>query len=69
MDANGSELRRLRQERALSLRELGEIAGLTQDNIWKIETGVTRRPHPKTIRKLADALGVAPLALLQEEPR
>jgi transcriptional regulator with XRE-family HTH domain len=67
MEANGDELRRLRQERVLSLRELGDRANVTQDNVWKIERGITRRPHPKTIRKLAEALGVEPKALLRTD--
>ena len=60
MNVDGQRLRRLREERALSLRELGALADVTQDNIWKIENGKTLRPHPKTIRKLAKALGVEP---------
>ena len=64
VEADGAALRRLRGARAYSLRELADVAGVTQDNIWKIENGVTRRPHPKTVRKLADALGVVPDDLL-----
>jgi transcriptional regulator with XRE-family HTH domain len=67
MDVDGAELSRLRRERAFSLRELAKLAGVTQDNIWKIESGRTRRPHPSTVRKLAGALGVAPIDLLRSE--
>lgn len=64
LDANGDELRRLRVLQGYSLRDLAEKAGVTQDNIWKIERGVTRRPHGKTLRKLAEALGVSVAELL-----
>jgi transcriptional regulator with XRE-family HTH domain len=67
MDVDGAKLNRIRTERAYSLRELAELAGVTQDNIWKIESGRTRRPHPSTVRKLASALGVAPKDLLRSE--
>jgi len=66
MDANGDELRRQRVLQGYSLRDLAKRAGVTQDNIWKIEQGVTRRPHGKTLRKLAEALGVEVRDLLKE---
>ncbi len=55
---DGARLRRLRQERALSLRELGEMTGVAFDTINKLELG-RREAQPRTIRKLAEALGVA----------
>lgn len=65
VEADGAALRRWRTERAYSLRELAARSGLTQDNIWKIEHGITRKPHPRTIRKLAEALSIEPRALLR----
>ncbi len=63
---DGESLRRIRQERALSLRELGEKSGVSFDSIHKLETG-RRSAHPRTIRKLAQALGVEPKGLMKGE--
>ena len=63
---NGDRLRRLRAERALTLRDLAEISGVSYDTINKLELG--RRPaHASTIRKLANALGVEPRELMKGE--
>ena len=59
-------MRQLRQERALSLRELGEITGIAFDTINKLESG-KRDAQPRTVRKLADALGVEPKELMKGE--
>ncbi len=61
---DGARLRRLRQERALSLRELGEMTGVAFDTINKLELG-KRQAQPRTIRKLARALGVEPKELMK----
>jgi transcriptional regulator with XRE-family HTH domain len=63
---NGDRLRRLRAERALTLRDLAEISSVSYDTINKLELG--RRPaHASTIRKLANALGVVPRELMKGE--
>jgi len=59
-------LRELRALAVLSQEELAERAGVSESTVRKIETGVVS-PHPRTIRKLADALGVTPRELLVEE--
>ena len=61
---DGEALRRLRQDRALSLRELGELSGVAFDTINKLELG-KRAAQPRTIRKLAEALGVEPRELMK----
>ena len=61
-------VRRLRELHALSQRELAKQAGLSVTTINRIETG-QRKPMPKTVRKLAGALGVPPRELLTEQPR
>ena len=59
-------MRRLRAERALTLRDLAEISSVSYDTINKLELG--RRPaHASTIRKLANALGVEPRELMKGE--
>jgi transcriptional regulator with XRE-family HTH domain len=57
MEVNVQRLRELRRERALALRELEELSGVSLNTIWRIEAG-RQGAHPSTIRKLAVALGV-----------
>ncbi len=58
----GDRLKRLRNERNLSQRELAKAAGLSPATIFKLENDLAE-PHPSTIRKLAKALEVAPSEL------
>lgn len=64
MEVDATKLRNLREARILSLRELADESGVSYNTIWFIEAGRRRRTHPRTIRKLANALGVEPKALL-----
>ena len=57
------KLKELRTDRALSLRELAAESGVSHTTIWKLEQG-REEAHPRTIRRLAEALGVAPRALM-----
>ena len=52
-------LKELRRERVLSLRELEEKSGVSYNTIWRLEDG-RQGAHPRTVRRLAEALGVAP---------
>ena len=67
MEADATKLRKLREARVLSLRELEELSGVSYNTIWFIEAGRRQRTHPRTIRKLAKALGVEPTELLKRE--
>jgi transcriptional regulator with XRE-family HTH domain len=60
-------LRKVRDMRLLSQRELAEKAGLSPTTILKLESGRVEEPHPRTIRKLADALEVDPDELIRRE--
>jgi transcriptional regulator with XRE-family HTH domain len=62
-----SNLRRFRELRALSQRELAARARLSVTTVNRIET-MQRRPMPRTVRKLAEALDVTPEELLAEQP-
>jgi len=62
-----SNVRRLRELRALSQRELAARAGLSVTTVNRIELS-QRKPMPKTVRKLAGALGVSPQELLTAQP-
>jgi transcriptional regulator with XRE-family HTH domain len=71
----GERLAELREQKALTLRDLEEASGVGADAISKIENG-HRKPRPSTLRKLARALGVEvedffrePAVPLAEAPR
>jgi transcriptional regulator with XRE-family HTH domain len=63
---DGAKLKKRRRRRMLSLRELDERSGVAFDNINKLENE-RREAQPRTIRKLAEALGVEPHELMKEE--
>ena len=65
-EVDGARLRRIRRVRALSQRELSRMTGMAFDTISRLETG-KQRAQPRTIRKLADALGVEPRELMKED--
>jgi transcriptional regulator with XRE-family HTH domain len=65
VDVDAKKLGALRRKRVLTLRELGEMAGVSKDTISRIEREGTA--YPATIRKLAKALGVDPSELVPEE--
>lgn len=56
-------LRHWRERRALSQEDLAKRSGVSANTIWRLETQ-GRVPRPSTRRKLAEALGVDPGALL-----
>jgi transcriptional regulator with XRE-family HTH domain len=66
VEVDGTKLRELRRHKMLSLRELEQRSGVAFDNINKLENE-RRRAQPRTLRKLADALGVEPLELMKGE--
>ena len=60
------KLKRLREDKVLSQRELARKARLAQGTVWRIENGFSE-VHPSTIRKLAQVLGVEPRELVKRE--
>jgi predicted ATPase/transcriptional regulator with XRE-family HTH domain len=52
----GGRLRALRQNARLTQDELAERAGLSTNGVSALERGTRRRPHPHTVRRLAEAL-------------
>ncbi len=54
-----ASLRVLRLERGLSQRDLAARAGVTQQTVVHLELR-RREPHPGTMRRMAEALGVEP---------
>jgi len=66
MEVDVDKLKRLREEKVLSQRDLARMAGLTHTTVWRLENGF-RQAHPGTIRKVATVLGVEPRELLRRE--
>jgi len=66
VEVNVQYLRALRQQRVLTLRELEERSGVAYNTIWHLENG-KRGAQPRTLRKLARALGVEPEELVRAE--
>jgi transcriptional regulator with XRE-family HTH domain len=62
----GMTIRRLREERHLSLKEMAGRSGLTQSFLSQVERGLTS-PSVASLRKVAQAFGV-PLAALFQGP-
>jgi DNA-binding XRE family transcriptional regulator len=56
----GKSLRELRADCLLSQQELADKADVSKKTIVDIENGNVEHPQWKTIRKLAEALGVKP---------
>jgi transcriptional regulator with XRE-family HTH domain len=61
----GQRIRKIREERGLSQKELGDLVGLSADRVQKYENGY-RKAKADLTEKIAEALGVSVLAI--EEP-
>jgi len=66
VEVDVQKLRELREDRALSIGELAEMAGISRTTLWSLEKS-GGKPHPRTIRKLSEALGVPPRELIKRE--
>jgi transcriptional regulator with XRE-family HTH domain len=61
---DGAKLRDLREERFLSHRELARTAGVSPTTVLNLESE-QGKPQRRTVRKLAEALGVEPSELVK----
>ena len=61
---DGDRLRGLREDRMFSQAELAKMAGTTQATISGFERR-KRQAQPRTVRRLAEALGVEPRELVR----
>ena len=59
----GDNIRRLRKERGITQKKLGELCGIAEPNIRKYESG-KQNPKLETIEKIASALGVTAFDLM-----
>jgi transcriptional regulator with XRE-family HTH domain len=67
---NPAKLRRLRIIAGDSQGTFAERIGMYKETYRRIEAGITTRPHPKNLRKIADGLGVPvdDILLADDEP-
>ena len=66
MEVDSVKLKQLRRRRVLTMEELAEKAGVGLNTVWRLEHGVMGA-QPRTIRKLAKALGIEPEDLVKTE--
>ncbi len=59
-------MKQLRRARAMSQEDLEKKSGVARATISALETG-KREAQPRTIRRLAEALGVEPHELMKRE--
>jgi transcriptional regulator with XRE-family HTH domain len=64
---DGEKVRAAREQRFLSQRELADRAELNHNTVWRIEISGLTDVHPRTIRKIAEALSVDPTSLTPQE--
>ena len=67
MKIDGNKVRAAREEKFFSQRELAGRASINHNTVWRIEGGDSVEVHPRTIRKIAEALSVDPTALTPKE--
>lgn len=61
------KLKELRRRKVMTMEELAGEAGVGRNTIWRLEHGVMGA-QPRTVRKLAKALGVEPEELIADAP-
>lgn len=54
----GEFIKRIRKEKDITIKELGEISGVSTAQISRLESGVRKSSRPETVKALADALGI-----------
>ena len=64
VEVDAVKLKELRQRRVLTLHELEDLSGVAYNTVWRLENSKTGA-QPRTIRKLAAALGVNPEDLVK----
>ena len=64
-NVDGDKLRTMREDRFLSHRELAKIAGVSPTTVLNLETNPETTAQRRTVRKLAEALGVEPAELVE----
>lgn len=57
MQSFGEKLKKLRQQRSLSQKQLAVLSGVSSSYLSRIERGERNTPHPSALVKLAGPLG------------
>ena len=60
----GQKIKSLREEKGMTLEELGNIVGVGKSTVRKWETGMIANMKRDKIAKIANALGVEPAYLM-----
>lgn len=55
----GEYMRQLRESKGLTINQLASAAGISGSQISRIENGLRGVPKPATLRKIAEATGIA----------
>jgi transcriptional regulator with XRE-family HTH domain len=66
MNNFGTELKRLRMSRDLTVNELADASGISAAQISRIENGKRNTPKADTIQALASALNISPDILMRK---
>ena len=61
---SGEKIKQLRLDRGLTLEEVGKLVGVGKSTVRKWETGAIANMRRDKIAKLADALGVNPMDII-----
>jgi len=62
----GEKLKKMRELRNLTQKELAEMSGIAFSQISKIELGNIQDPGISTVKKIAEALKITPLYFLDD---
>jgi transcriptional regulator with XRE-family HTH domain len=68
MDAIGRHVRELRHKKKWSMERLAREASLSKQTVIDLELGRTW-PHRDTLEGIANALGVSPISLLDNQEK
>ncbi len=60
---DGNKVKAAREGKFFSQRELATRAGINHNTVWRIEGDSSVEVHPRTIRKIAEALDIDPASL------
>ena len=67
MASLGEKIRKFRQEKGLTLEQLGELAGASKSYVWELENRNPPRPSAEKISRIAAALGLTAEFLLDDK--
>ena len=66
MNRFGEKLRTLRERRSLSLKQLGDLLGVSKTFLWELEMG-EKIPNIAMLTKICDVFGVSCDKLIRDE--